>query len=77
MYVELRWENDKLYGRKFLLLYVPYFVTWYYTGNSHRARLWLMPLEITLIHWFNKYLLSINCVSGNDLDAGGNNSIKS
>lgn len=41
------------------------------------AKLVLIPLEITLINLFNKYLLNINCVLGTDSDAGENNSIKS
>lgn len=51
MSVELLWENDKFYARKFYYYTDPILLFKYYAENSESR----VPLVISLIHLFNTY----------------------
>lgn len=52
MSVELLWENDKFYARKFYYYMDPILLFKYYAENSEGK----VPVGISLIHLFNKHL---------------------
>ena len=68
MFVQLLWEDNKVCAKEVIITWILFYHLILYR-ELLKGKVMTNVLEITLIHLFNKYLLSIYYVPGTDLDA--------